>query len=227
MISNPSRQVSTSQNGVHPRLAEVVARHQRSLWKKPEQAADRPALAQLDAALDQHNGPLLLDSFCGTGLSTRLLADANTDALVIGVDQSAQRLGKGGQKPANCLLLQAHCEAVWRHLVHRQQELSGHYLLYPNPWPKPAHLGRRVHGHPAFSLLPRLGGIMELRSNWQVYVEECGIALNLLGLTPRIRLVPENDMPTTLFERKYRASGHVLWQLTTRITINTGRGQNA
>ncbi|MFK7829623.1 MAG: tRNA (guanosine(46)-N(7))-methyltransferase TrmB [Congregibacter sp.] len=241
--ASPSREVSSSQKGVHPRLPELVARHQHSAWQKPVQAVDMPAIRQLDEALDQHTGPLLLDSFCGTGLSTRLLAAAYTDALVIGVDQSAQRLSKGGDKPDNCLLLQAHCEAIWRHLVQRRQQVVAHYLLYPNPWPKPAHLGRRLHGHPAFSLLPKLGGIMELRSNWQVYVEECGVALHLLGMTARICALPEQEHaqeqkhgntleyardssqgstpafsgPTTLFERKYRSSGHRLWRLSARM----------
>ena len=40
--------------------------------------------------------PIILDSGCGTGGATRLLARQNTDALVIGVDKSSRRLSRGG-----------------------------------------------------------------------------------------------------------------------------------
>lgn len=92
--------------------------------------------------------------------------------------------------------------------------LQAHYLLYPNPWPKPAHLGRRVHGHPAFPLLLQLGGALELRSNWQLYVEEFGVALQLCGVAARVAAVPQEEAPLTLFERKYRDSGQQLWRMS-------------
>lgn len=160
----------------------------------------------------------MLDSFCGTGHSTALLAQRHEDALVVGIDQSKDRLSRSPEQPNNCLLLRAHCEAVWRHLVANNYSLAAHYLLYPNPWPKPGHLSRRVHGHPAFPLLLALGGKLELRSNWQVYVEEFGVALHLCGHTSCIATVPQGQEPLTLFEQKYRASGHDLWSITAQIS---------
>lgn len=213
-MQRSSRTVSSSQSGVHPRLAETVRRHQGAAWRKPAQEVDAPALVTLQQRLQRHNGPLILDSFCGTAMSTKRLAEAFSEALVIGVDQSAPRLAKAGDMPDNCLVLQAHCEAVWRYLVEHEHRVHAHYLLYPNPWPKPGHLGRRVHGHPAFTLLPKLGGIIELRSNWQVYVEEFGVALNLLGIASCVRMLAETTIDMTLFERKYRLAGQPLWQLS-------------
>jgi tRNA G46 methylase TrmB len=208
-----SRTVSSAQRGVHPRLASVVARHRDSVWRKPPQRVDLPALAALDQALEEHSGALILDSFCGTGQSSLTLAERHPDALVVGVDKSEHRLRRRPGRADNCLLLRAHCEAVWRHLAQRACRLRAHYLLYPNPWPKPGHLGRRVHGHPAFPLLTMLGGELELRSNWQVYVEEFGVALHLLGVPARIALVPHTAPSLTLFEHKYRESGQTLWRL--------------
>lgn len=208
-----SRTVSSAQRGLHPRLASVVARHRDSIWRKPPQQVDLPALAELDRALEEHGGALILDSFCGTGHSSLALAERNPGALVVGIDQSAHRLRRRPGLADNCLLLQAHCEAVWRHLAARGRQLAAHYLLYPNPWPKPRQLSRRVHGHPAFPTLLALGGTLELRSNWQIYVEEFGVALHLLGVPARIALVPREDEPITLFERKYRHSGQDLWCL--------------
>jgi tRNA (guanine-N7-)-methyltransferase len=217
--NRPSRSVSSSQSDLHPRLAATVRRHLQSRWKKPPQRVDAAALAALDAALAAHTGPLVLDSFCGTGESTALLALRHPDALVVGVDKSAARLARhrgGRTAPQNYLLLRAHCEAVWRHLAEHRVRLAAHYLLYPNPWPKPAHLQRRVHGHPAFPLLPALGGSLELRSNWQLYLEEFGVALHLAGHASRIGVV-DGRHPLTPFERKYSASGQTLWCLQARL----------
>ncbi|WOJ97253.1 SAM-dependent methyltransferase [Congregibacter brevis] len=184
------------------------------------QDVDLPALEQLDRALQDHAGPVVLDSFCGTGQSTAILCSRRTDALVIGVDKSSHRLNRQPALPENGLLLQAHCEAIWRHLVERGIKLSTHKILYPNPWPKPGHLGRRVHGHPAFPLLLRLGGHLELRSNWQTYVEEFGVALGLLGHASRVAVVPKEETSLTLFEEKYRQSGHELWSINTNIRVS-------
>lgn len=181
-------------------------------------------MARIDAALAAHEGPVILDSFCGTGLSTAMLARRHPGSLVLGVDRSAHRLNKAESTPDNALLLRAHCEAVWRHLVERRQTLAQHYLLYPNPWPKAAQLRHRVHGHPAFALIPKLGGELELRSNWQVYVEEFGIALHLLGIPSRIAVVAAGAEPSTRFEHKYAASGHMLWQLRARLRDDYAEG---
>jgi tRNA G46 methylase TrmB len=109
------------------------------------------------------------------------------------------------------LLVRADCDDFWRLAADAGWRLQHHYLLYPNPWPKPGQLKRRVHGSPAFVDLLKLGGALELRSNWQVYVEEFGSALILAGCIPRVdRLVP--DVSLSLFEQKYRQSGHLLWR---------------
>ena len=208
----PSRPVHSNQRSVHPRLAERVSRHLRSGWRKPPRPADAEALAQLTEVLAVHRGPIVLDSFCGTGQSTAEIARRHPDALVIGVDKSAHRLRRH-RGSGDYLLLQAHCESVWQYLAGAGVGLAAHYILYPNPWPKAGQLARRVHGHPAFPLLLALGGALELRSNWQLYVEEFGVALHLAGRTARVSVVADAPEPLTLFERKYRESGHTLWQL--------------
>ncbi|MEE4279513.1 MAG: SAM-dependent methyltransferase [Halieaceae bacterium] len=223
---NTSKPVSSSQRGPHPGLARRVLRQARADWRKPPQTVDSAGLAQIDAALAAHRGPIVLDSFCGTGVSTIQLARAHCDALLIGIDQSAHRLGRADELPPNALLLRAHCEAVWRHLVHAGVRLDAHYILYPNPWPKAAHLGRRIHGHPALSLLPRLGGSLELRSNWQTYVEEFGMALGLLGHPGRVALHKPGAVPETRFERKYAASGHRLWRFTVQFPARVLQAEN-
>ncbi len=178
---------------------------------------NRDALATLQQRLAAGPRPLVIDSFCGTGRSTALLALRHPDHLVVGIDKSASRLARHAKGESdNYLLLRAQCEPMWRLLVEAGLRASHHYLLYPNPWPKPGHLQRRVHGHPGFAWLLQLGGRVELRSNWQLYVEEFGLAMHLAGHRGRVALLPAPGEPgagpdLTLFERKYRRSGHALW----------------
>lgn len=216
-----SRPVSSSQQHAHRDLPRLVRRHLESHWRRPLHSVTPAVRETLSAAL-RAGKPLILDSFCGTGHSTRVIAGHYPDCTVIGMDKSASRLERHGERGGdNYLLLRAQCEEVWTWLAEQQVHLRAHYLLYPNPWPKPGQLGRRVHGHPAFPLLLRLGGSLEMRCNWRVYAEEFGMALAIAGQQPALSVVPDGE-PLSLFERKYRASGHTLWRCHTHVTCTGG-----
>ena len=177
------------------------------------------AFEQLQRRLQLSPRALVLDSFCGTGHSTVTLAERHPDHLVVGIDKSGRRLQRHPPlRPDNCLLLQADCAATWQLLAARKLAVDYHYLLYPNPWPKARHLQRRIHGHASFPLLLQLAasgrpGRLQLRSNWQTYVEEFGVALHLAGVRGSVSRVSAAQA-LTLFEQKYRDSGHSLWQLS-------------
>jgi tRNA G46 methylase TrmB len=206
-----SRHITSNQRGVHPGLGTVVRRHLDTAHRRPVSPHGELAFGQLLQRLGEAARPLVLDSFCGTGHSTAHLARRHPDHLVVGIDRSAHRLGKHpAEQSGNYLLLQADCEDIWQLLLRQGLTLDYHYLLYPNPWPKARHLQRRVHGHASFPWLLHLGGRVELRSNWQVYVEEFGVAMHLAGATGYVaRLAERPDI--SLFEEKYRRSGHDLW----------------
>jgi len=215
-MAGNSRQVESNQGGPHPGLGALVEKHLGKPWRKPMAAHNLPALAALAERRATDPRPLVLDSFCGSGASTRALAERHPECLVVGIDRSAARLEKHGEAGDHYLLLRADCEAVWQVLAGEGVQPAAHYLLYPNPWPKAAQLKRRLHGHPAFPLLLALGGALELRSNWRLYVEEFGIALHLAGVCSAISAVPPGE-PLTGFEAKYRASGHALWRCRARL----------
>lgn len=209
-----SRQVTSNQRHLHPGLTAVVRRHLTTAFRKPAAAHSLAAFKGLMAQLKAAPRPLVLDSFCGTGHSTATLAQRHPDHLVVGIDKSSERLGKHPASAAgNYMLLQADCEDIWQLLVQEGLAVDYHYLLYPNPWPKARHLQRRIHGHGSFAWLLQLGGHIELRSNWQVYVEEFGLATHLAGCRGRVARVPD-EPGLTLFEQKYRHSGHELWAFT-------------
>ena len=206
-----SAPVSSNQGHTHPKLPALLHRHVNSDYRKPIAAHNQQAFDQLLAQLSEGPRPIVLDSFCGTGHSTALLAQRHPNHLIVGIDKSSHRLDKHPKEECdNYILLQAECEDIWSLLLQEDIHPDYHYILYPNPWPKSRHLQRRVHGNPAFRYLLQLGGQVELWSNWQIYVEEFGIAMTLSG-HPGIVRQQRPETPITLFERKYQSSGHTLW----------------
>jgi tRNA G46 methylase TrmB len=222
---------------LHPRLGQTVRRHLAQRPRRPVAQHTVDALELLQAELARQPRPLVLDSFCGTGHSTAALARRHPEHLVVGIDKSAARLGRHPATAAdNYLLLRAECETLWQLLATREIGVDHHYLLYPNPWPKAAHLQRRVHGSAGFywllQLATRSPARIELRSNWQTYVEEFGVAMHLAGHPGCIARTAAAEPPLSLFERKYRDSGHALWTFTahtgdaSRIATEPGRSQS-
>jgi tRNA (guanine-N7-)-methyltransferase len=172
----------------------------------------------MEALLPQPIPALVLDAGCGTGQSTLLLARMLPDCLVIGVDKSEVRLARGGvtrppQRDGNAIRLRAELETFWRLALARGWRLQRHYLLYPNPWPKPGQLQRRWHAHPVFPQLLALGGRLEMRCNWEPYAREFAFAVNHFcgtGIAPEQLGKGPSMSP---FERKYRNSGLPLYSV--------------
>ena len=202
----------------------VVDRHAASPFRKPYADYNRVAFA---ASVERFQllasgAPLILDSGCGVGESSLVLARAFPAHYVIGVDQSASRLQRGQRRrsewPPNLDLVRADLVDYWRLLHDAGLRLARHYLLYPNPWPKIGHLRRRWHGHPVFPTMLALGGVLECRSNWPIYIaEHCLAVRQLTGrLTVAESYLP--DPPITPFERKYRDSGHRLLRTVTDLS---------
>lgn len=217
-FTGDSRPVRTAQRRPHTRLDEVVTRHLRTGWRQPPHASTVEVFGRVSALLrpgEVHS--LVLDSGCGSGASTRLLSQRHPDAVVLGLDRSAHRLRNVGAADAprrvgDVIWARAELATFWRLAVRAGWRCSAHYLLYPNPWPKPGHLRRRWHGHPVFPALLALGGALELRSNWRIYVEEFARTLHLAGHLQAGVEQFTPDLPLTPFERKYHASGHALWR---------------
>ena len=224
MYANSPR-IESAQGAPHRRLLEVVDKHRRSRWRQPIAEHSRIAFEQLRAWLSSRDSrPLLLDSGCGTGASTLKLAHACPHANVVGIDQSLDRLSRHAELrddlariADHAVLVRGRLEDLWRLLLGEGIHVHRHCLWYPNPWPKPVHLQRRWHAHPVWPALLELGGVIELRSNWRVYVDEFALALAACGWISTIAPVADDGDPMTPFERKYRDSGHPLWCLSATV----------
>ncbi len=206
-----SRVPHSAQTGPHDRLAALIARRAGIPYRQPVASFSKDAFACFASACAADR-PLIVDSCCGIGESTLHLAERHPDCFVLGVDQSSDRLSRAPALPANALLLRADMSDIWCLLQQHGYRPVRQYMLYPNPWPKIGQLARRWPAHPVFPTVLELGGVIECRSNWRIYVEEFALAARLIaGIdSPVGVLVP--DEPMTPFERKYAASGHALYR---------------
>jgi len=211
--------VSSKQQGVHSRLEAVVCKHLQSPWLQPLHFPTTEAFRLLEQeAVFSGGQPFILDSGCGTGKSTQRIANMFPGHLVIGVDRSIDRLAKSGVSSGvfrceNYILLRAELATFWRLLLNSGFSPERHFLLYPNPWPKPRHLSRRWHGHPVFPQLLALGGEIELRSNWGIYAEEFAQAV---GIATAANISVKNFQPVDAispFEQKYLDRGQSLYSV--------------
>lgn len=217
-----ARAVTSNQDGVHEDLATQVQRYQAHPFLKPIAEHSRQAFDAAAEHVEQWQGPVILDSCCGVGESTAVLANRHPEALVIGVDKSAHRLQRNLQhkeraEGASYLLLRADLNDFWRLAAEAKWQLSHHYLLYPNPWPKKKHLGRRWHASPVLPALVALGGELTVRSNWSIYIDEFAAALKQYQVQASTQQLAKEVSPMTPFERKYQAAGQALWQLQAKL----------
>ena len=218
-----SRFISSAQSGPHEDLPELLRRHLAHPFRKPILDYNREAFAAALAARAAWNpqAPLILDAGCGVGWSTLRIAEQYPDHFAIGVDQSFDRISRGKPLtlPANAVFARADLVDFWRLLQTAGIHLARHYLLYPNPWPKIGHLARRWHGHAVFPTVLALGGVLECRSNWRIYIEELAQAITLAtGRLVQCEPWQPTGQPMTPFEKKYLASGHDLH----RIVVDLG-----
>ena len=203
-MQQPSYDIfKSTQQGPAKNLGNMVERHLRSPYLRPIPAHQYAAFALLHNFVGQDVRPIIIDSCCGTGLSTARLAEQFPQHFVIGIDKSQKRLSrKAPSTSSNFLLLRADVIDMWRLLRSSDLLITHHYLFFPNPWPKATQIKRRFYAHPVFFSMATLAPYFEMRTNWQIYAEECQIAFSLLGRHATIEL--KNDAQYyTLFEKKY------------------------
>ncbi|MCS6807316.1 MAG: SAM-dependent methyltransferase [Bacteroidota bacterium] len=215
-----SRAPLSRQAHIHPHLVRLVHKHTSSVYQRPIPEFSIQAFQHFELLfMSSGKQRLVIDSGCGTGESTRIFAQQYPSAFVVGLDRSVHRLQKHclpEQHTTNYALIRAELEDFWRLLAsHYGNCIEYHAILYPNPYPKPAHILRRWHGHPLFPQMLALSPITELRTNWSLYAEEFAFAASLLGYAVEFTTL-QYSTPITAFERKYQQSGHNLFQVLVR-----------
>lgn len=212
-----SRNVFSSQFTLHERLQSVVYKHLQHSYLKPPSPHTIEAFADFLRTVETVHRPIILDSGCGVGDSTIFLGQRHPEFWVVGIDKSEVRLRKARTKirPENVVFQRADQFDFWRLARLHQVQFAQHYIFYPNPWPKKDHLQRRIHGHPAFSDLLWISNKTMIRSNWRLFLEEFAAAYELAtqqcGNLNKVHV----ENPITLFEKKFLASGHNIYEFTT------------
>lgn len=112
----------------------------------------------------------------------------------------------------NYCVVRADVIDFWRLARQAQWHIDGHYLLYPNPYPKASQIQKRWYASAPLKDLLLLKGRFEVRSNWKLYLEEFQEVLKMAGVSADITPVT-TDNAMTPFERKYQNSGQTCWQL--------------
>ncbi len=229
-------------------------KYQRPIAKHTKQTFDK-----LLFELKDYSGELILDACCGVGESTAALAKRYPEAVVIGVDKSAERLAKHGHYAKGYLtsdaadsverrfwVIQADLNDFWRLLADAltqsfvdtleygripiQWRLVKQYILYPNPYPKKAQLGKRWHASPVFPYILKCTKQIEVRSNWKLYVDEFAKAANAYNVKMQVTEHNVDNQSSNAFakaqasrantaispfERKYALGGQALWTAIT------------
>lgn len=206
--------IETAQNTVHPKLEAVVQKHFTHLYRRTPTAKMRAHFAEIYEAHRPH--PIILDTGCGRGHSTRLLAQRYPHHRVLGLDKSVHRLQHlpSDAMPENAYLLRVELVDFWLLAQAHQWRFEQVYLLYPNPWPKAMHLQRRWHGHAVFPAILETAQRLTLRTNWKVYAEEFALAARMArggGISAEtVEITPEGPFMSA-FERKYVLAGQPVY----------------
>ena len=212
-----SHEIVTNQDGLNENLTEIVNKHIKHEFRKPYHPRSIEGFKQVEQAINAAGKPVIFDSCCGVGDSTINIAKSHPDHFVIGMDKSGHRLSKNEAYEQhgvdNFMLLRTDLNDFWRLAVDAQLEIVKHFILYPNPWPKAKHIQRRWHGSAVFPAIVALGGELEMRSNWRLYLDEFAHALNIVGKSATVDEFSPQPIITP-FERKYQASGQALYRLT-------------
>lgn len=214
-MQQQARSITTNQLGIHQNLHKVVTRLLANTSQKPIATHTLQAFQDVMSWLGDWQGDLVLDSCCGVGESTVNIAQDHPNARVIGIDKSALRTEKHpayASTSQNYLVLRADLNDFLTLLILNDKKLTKHYLLYPNPYPKSAHLQRRWYATSALKDIIKLGGTLEVRSNWPLYIQEFSAALAIANISSQIAEF-KSERAITPFERKYWQSGQSSWQL--------------
>lgn len=227
-MTGDSKEVESNQKGVHKDLEKLVLRYLDSEYRRPIADHTKLAFEKAERFVSRFHAPIVLDSGCGTGISTIALAKRFPESPVIGIDKSEIRLGKAEARfentpdiPQNVYFVRAELLDFWRLAFLENWDIRFHALFYPNPWPKQSELRYRFHASPIFPTLVRLSPKLELRTNWKIYADEFRLALELANkhLQCYTQINEESffpDIPISAFEKKFKESGHTLWRVTAK-----------
>ena len=86
--------ILTNQEGINKNLEKTLNSHINKSYQKPISDLQINIFEKINNFIKLNPKPIILDSGCGTAMSTEILASQNPDHWVIGIDRSIDRLQK-------------------------------------------------------------------------------------------------------------------------------------
>lgn len=217
-----SKIVTSNQAGIHKDLKVILSKFDPDLYQRPPSDFSINCLEEIVLWINSRDtsASIILDMCCGVGESSFHLALKNPNCLIVGIDKSEDRLVRNNNfkrdLPENLLLVRGELLDLWYLFAtdpsFPKERVSKQYILYPNPWPKACHVKRRWHGNSIAPFIYKLSNEIVLRTNWKIYAEEFLMVSKYFEFTGEVSDYVSCEV-TTPFERKYLASGHVIYQL--------------
>ena len=214
-----SKEVTSDQNGPHQDLIKIISKYRIDNFKRPPASFSVKLLKKILPVLEE-NQKIILDSCCGTGESTYNLAKLYPDHFILGIDKSQDRVERNNlfKRDAvinNFIIVRGELLDLWPLLynesLHSNWKITKQCIYYPNPWPKAKAIKRRWHASAVMPFICAIGGEIEVRSNWQIYLQEFQQAVEHFTGELLIINKMQNVHPITAFEKKYHLSGQDLY----------------
>lgn len=175
-----------------------------------------PGAARIAAG---HDGPVALDLGVGDGAATRAWAAARPELLVVAIELHHPGLAKllaelERDGPPNVRVAEADAVAVV--VACELGSLAAVRLLFPDPWPKRRHVGRRMVDRAfvvAVADALEEGGELHVATDWDDYAEHARTMVaseDRLVPLPSARAIPR---PTTTYEARGLAAGRQITDL--------------
>lgn len=192
----------TEQIGIHENLEKIISKNAFGKFLRPIPSHQMECFEKIKVFMTE-NRPAILDSFVGTGISTRILAKKFPKYKVLGIDRSLKRLKNEVISGDNFLIIRGNVLDLWPLLANEGFFFKKHFIFYPNPYPKKTRIKNRFYAHPVFMSMLKLSLNLEVRTNWEIFALELFYCLKYFGKDPKIQKF-YIDKPISLFEKKYK-----------------------
>jgi tRNA (guanine-N7-)-methyltransferase len=167
--------------------------------------------------------PIEIDVGCGKGAFLFWAAQTQPQRNFVGVDRLLRRLRRVDGRAVraglqNVSLLRIESTYLISKLVP-DRSVSTYHVLFPDPWPKRRHRGRRLIGAPFLADVHRTltdGGIVNCATDHEEYFEWIQREFQKYGGFVKDEPRPLPEEARTDFERKFVAAGRTIhrcrWQ---------------
>lgn len=170
--------------------------------------------------------PLSVDLGCGDGAFLAALAERNPEKNFLGVERMSGRVTKACRKAGpsrtggeltNVRVLHLESSYVVEFLLPKES-VETFYLLFPDPWPKRRHQGRRVASPDFLESIHRAlapGGIFQIATDQLDYFQQMKIAVSNSQFEIIDPTIAAN-LPITKFQRRFQDQGVPIYRAALR-----------